>query len=273
METGLRDRVTLVTGALGGIGSEVARWLGREGARVALHYRTGPASAERLRQSLPGSAAFHAELTDEGDVASLFRDVEGSLGPVEILVANAGIWEERDTPIWEMSLAQWRQTLDTNLTSVFLCVRELCRGVKRHRLTDPAAVLVGSTAGIFGEAGHCDYAASKAGMTYGLLMSLKNEMARLSPRARINAVCPSWVLTPMAESFASDEKAVKRALQTVPLRKLARPADVAAAVVFLASSRLSGHLTGQSLVVAGGMEGRVLYEPSELRSNHAKSKE
>src|SRR5205807_8833989 len=104
--------------------------------------------------------------TQEADVQRLFSVAEAALGPVELLVANAGRWPPDDIPVSQMTLAQWNGTIASNLTSVFLCAREFFRGVGKHRLTDPAAVLVGSTAGIFGEAGHADYAAAKAGLTY-----------------------------------------------------------------------------------------------------------
>src|SRR5262249_22046445 len=127
-----------------------------------------------------------------------------------------------------------------------------------------SAVLVGSTAGIFGEAGHADYATAKAGLTFGLVRSVKNELARLAPRGRVNVVCPGWTLTPMTGEFVNDAAGIVRALQTMPLRKVARTSDVAMAVLYLASSRLAGHVTGQILTVAGGMEGRLLYQQDEI---------
>src|SRR5262245_13669096 len=163
-----------------------------------------------------------------------------------------------------MALKQWNDTLAANLTSVFLCMREFFRGIVKHGLSDPAAVLIGSTAAIFGEAGHADYAAAKAGLTYGLARSLKNEISRLTPRGRVNVVCPGCTLTPMTHQFSSNPDRVRRVLQTISLRKLGRPEDVAHAIVFLASSRLAGHITGQVLTVSGGMEGRVLYNADEV---------
>jgi 3-oxoacyl-[acyl-carrier protein] reductase len=151
-----------------------------------------------------------------------------------------------------------------NLTSVFLCMREFFRGIVRHQIADPAGVLVGSTAGVFGEAGHADYAAAKAGLIYGLARSLKNEIGRLAPRGRVNVVCPGWVLTPQKQRTAIDPATLQRVAQTIPLRKIGRPHDVAMAVVYLASSHLSGHVSGQILTVSGGMEGRVLYRAEEI---------
>lgn len=265
METNLNNRVVLVTGASGGIGGEVVRAFVREGARVVAHFGEKGEKAKELAQELgPTCIPLGADLTLEAEVERLFAEVETGLGPVEVLVANAGHWPVEEVPLGQMTLKQWNGTLAANLTSVFLCMREFFRGIARNGLTDPAAVLVGSTAAIFGEAGHVDYAVAKAGVTYGLTQTLKNEITRLAPLGRVNVVCPGWTYTPTIPRFAADPARVRRVLQTIPLRKMARPHDVAMAIVYLASSRLSGHVSGQILTVAGGMEGRVLFTPEEI---------
>jgi 3-oxoacyl-[acyl-carrier protein] reductase len=266
MQTDLTNRVVLVTGASGGIGGEVVRAFVREGARVVAHFGEHADRAAALAGELgPACVPLGADLTLEAEVERLFAEIETGLGPAEVLVANAGVWPPDDVPLHEMTLKQWQETLDADLTSVFLCLREFFRGIVKHRLTDPAAVLIGSTAAVFGEAGHADYAAAKAGLTYGLCRSLKNEIARLAPRGRVNVVCPGWTVTPMTQqALASDPASVRKVLRTVPLRKVGRPEDVANAVLYLASGRLSGHVSGQVLTVAGGMEGRVLYEEEEI---------
>ena len=118
--------------------------------------------------------------------------------------------------------------------------------------------LGGSTAGVFGEAGHADYAAAKSGILGGLLLSAKNEVARISGTARVNAVAPGWTASPMTRGLL-DDAIVERITRTMALRKVATADDVAAQVVVLASDVLSGHVTGQVVVVAGGMEGRVVH--------------
>jgi 3-oxoacyl-[acyl-carrier protein] reductase len=266
----LSNRVVLVTGASGGIGGEVVRAFVAEGARVVAHFSEHGDRAQALAHELGAACVpLGADLTLEAEAERLFAEVEVGLGPVEVLVANAGYWPAEDIPLERMTLKQWDNTLAVNLTSVFLCMREFFRGIARHRLQDPAAVLIGSTAGMFGEAGHADYAAAKAGLTYGLARSLKNEICRLAPRGRVNVVCPGWTVTPLTRGLSADPAAVRRVLQTVPLRKIGRAHDVARAVVYLASSHLAGHVSGQILTVSGGMEGRVLYSPEEVDPSRA----
>jgi 3-oxoacyl-[acyl-carrier protein] reductase len=121
------------------------------------------------------------------------------------------------------------------------------------------AHLVGSTAGLVGEAGHADYAAAKSAVLGGLLLSLKNEVVRRNSLARVNAVAPGWTESPMTRGHVSKEQ-VQRISRTMALRKVAQPEDVAAQVVALASPVISGHVTGQIVTVAGGMEGRVIHD-------------
>ena len=159
--------------------------------------------------------------------------------------------------MWELSLERWEATLRQNLTSVFLTSRAFLREVKRNG--HGSLVLVGSTAGIVGEAGHADYAAAKSAVLGGLLLSLKNEVTRIAPLARVNAVAPGWTESPMTRGHV-DADAVRLVSRTMALRKVAQPDDVAAQVVVLASDVLSGHVTGQVVTVAGGMEGRVVHD-------------
>jgi 3-oxoacyl-[acyl-carrier protein] reductase len=118
--------------------------------------------------------------------------------------------------------------------------------------------MIGSTAGVFGEAGHSDYAAAKGAILSGLLLSAKNEAARIGNGVRVNAVAPGWTVTPMIGEKGLDPANVARVTATMPLKKFGTPEDVAAQVVALASDRISGHVTGQVVVVAGGMEGRLV---------------
>jgi 3-oxoacyl-[acyl-carrier protein] reductase len=247
MDLGLAGKRVLVTGASGGIGGACARAFVAEGAEVIAHYHRGRERAE----ALGNVQVVGADLTKEDEVARMFTDA----GKVDACAAVAGVWPSEDVPVSEMSLERWRATLDENLTSVFLTAR----GFLGQLEGDGALVLIGSTAGIFGEAGHADYAAAKSGVLGGLLLSLKNEVIRRSPGVRVNAVAPGWTESPMTRGHVSDEQ-VARISRTMALRKVAQPEDVAAQVVALASPVISGHVTGQVVTVAGGMEGRVVHD-------------
>jgi 3-oxoacyl-[acyl-carrier protein] reductase len=245
METGLAGKRVLVTGASGGIGSACVRAFQAEEAWVAAHYHRGRERA----QVLGANVVAAADLTREDEVDRLFAEI----GHVDICAAVAGIWPSEDVPVWELPLERWEDTLRANLTASFLTARAF------YRQGGETLILVGSTAGIFGEAGHADYAAAKSAVLHGLLPSLKNEVARLSPTARVNAVAPGWTESPMTRGHV-DPESVRRVTRTMALRKIARPEDVARQVVVLASDELSGHVTGQVVTIAGGMEGRVLHE-------------
>jgi 3-oxoacyl-[acyl-carrier protein] reductase len=251
METGLAGKRVLVTGASGGIGSACARAFAAEGARPVIHYHRGRDRAEALAAELGDVQVVSADLTSEQEVDRLFSEA----GPLDVCAAVAGAWPSEDAPVWELSLERWQQTLAANLTATFLTAR----GFLRQLEGDGALVLVGSTAGLVGEAGHADYAAAKSAILGGLLLSLKNEVVRKSPGTRVNAVAPGWTESPMTRGHVSAEQ-VRRVSRTMALRKVAQPEDVARQVVVLASAEISGHVTGQVVTVAGGMEGRVVHD-------------
>jgi len=257
METGLAGKRVLVTGASGGIGAACARAFAAEGARVALHYNEGEERAETLAAELDGALTVQADLVREEDAERLFASCRESLGGLDVCAAVAGVWPEEDMPLWELPLERWDATVRANLTLTFLTARGFLREVERNGHS--SLVLVGSTAGIFGEAGHADYAAAKSAIVRGLLLSLKNEVIRVAPKGRVNAVCPGWTLSAMTRSTLEDPSVLERATRTMALRKAAEPEDVARQVVALASDDVSGHVTGQVVVVAGGMEGRLLH--------------
>jgi 3-oxoacyl-[acyl-carrier protein] reductase len=270
MNSQLHNRVVVITGASGGIGFGIARQFAAEGARLVLHYRSGHDRVRALQRELKNAETLlvKANLEDESEVASLFSQARKRFGRVDTLVANAGSWETRDVPMHEMSLRQWRKTMDGVLTTAFLSVRGFLRLVAKQKRGN--VVLIASTAGIFGEAGHADYASGKAAIAYGLTRSLKNEMSRLAPHTRdycggrINCVCPGWTVVPRLAAKLGDARAIRKVTATMALPQLARPDDIAHAVVFLSSDSLARHLTGQTIVIAGGMEGRLLWQPDEI---------
>jgi 3-oxoacyl-[acyl-carrier protein] reductase len=256
IETGLHGKGVLVTGASGGIGSACARAFATEGARVVVHYHRGEERARALSGELGGTPIARADLAVEAEVERLFDEARATLGSIEVCVAVHGVWPREDVPVWELPLERWEETLRQNLTATFLVARGFLREVERNG--HGSLVLVGSTAGIFGEAGHADYAAAKSAILGGLLLSLKNEIVRVAPLGRVNAVAPGWTESPMTRGFV-DEDRVRTVTRTMALRKVAQPEDVAAQIVALASDEISGHVSGQVVVVAGGMEGRTVH--------------
>ena len=264
MRSGLDGQVVLITGASGGIGSETARAFAEEGARLVLHYNSNREGAEALSRELDSETLIvQADVSDESAVEAMYANALGAFSRLDALVVNAGIWIADEAPVHAMTLEQWRRTMDADLTGAFLSCRGFLRHVADVPRDDASIVLVASTAALFGEENHTDYAAAKAAIAYGMTRSLKNEIVRIAPRGRVNCVCPGWVDTPMAAASMEDPTAIPRVTATMALRKIAQPEDVARAIVFLTSPLLAGHLSGTIMPIAGGMEGRWLHQTKD----------
>lgn len=262
MDLGLADRHIFITGASGGIGLELAKLFLEEGARITCHYNSNSDPLTELREKYPNRLhQVQANVKTENQVVNAVQNAQDTFGPINAIIINHGVWITEEVAVADMSLEQWQHTLDIDLTGSFLFAREFLKQLKpqAEQMDNISITFIGSTAGKFGEANHADYSASKAALMYGMTLSLKNEIIRIHPRGRVNSVAPGWVLTPMAEEALKDKTILNNALQTMAMNKVATPTDIATAVLFLTSERMSGHISGQVLDVNGGMEGRVLH--------------
>ncbi|QES51819.1 3-oxoacyl-[acyl-carrier-protein] reductase [Streptomyces venezuelae] len=234
------SRSVLVTGGNRGIGLAVARAFAEAGDRVAVTYRTGEPPAE-LKEL--GCLAVTCDVTDADAVERAFGEVEEAHGPVEVLVANAGI--TRDRLLMRMSEEDFTDVLDTNLTGVFRVVRQAAGEMlmaRRGRI-----VLVSSVVGLLGSAGQANYAASKAGLV-GFARSVARELGARG--ITCNVVAPGFVETDMTRALSEEQRAAM--LDRVPLARGAHADEIAAAVQYLASEG-AAYVTGAVLPVDGGL--------------------
>ncbi len=243
----LRGKRALVTGASRGVGEATAVLLARAGADVAITYQTRADAAgrvvERLREHGVRAWSAGGDLGDARVVDRIFERVAAEFDGLDIFVGNAGIWPPDDVPIAEMSEAQWRRTLAANLDSVFLTTRAAARVMA----DSGRIVLISSTAGQRGEAGHADYAATKG----AIIAMVKGIAVELAARdITVNCVAPGWIDTEMAaKPYADGGRA--RIEENIPLRRVASADDVAGPVIFLCST-LARHITGEIVNVNGG---------------------
>ncbi|MHC4820972.1 MAG: SDR family NAD(P)-dependent oxidoreductase [Planctomycetota bacterium] len=263
MNLQLDDLTVLVTGASGGIGRAIAEGFAAEGAFVVLHAGT---RGDELRTWAEEQDWADRSLVVEADVRepealqAAVDHVVDERGRIDACVPCAGIWPAEAQRLDEMDGDRLRDVLDVNLQGTLWACRAFLMALARTGPRDDGRgaciVLIGSTAGRFGEAGHVAYAASKAALR-GVLLTLKNEIVDLDPGGRVNLVEPGWTVTDMTRGLLDEPGALDRVTRTAPLRRTAEPLDVANAVAWLASPA-ARHITGETLTVAGGMEGRVL---------------
>lgn len=253
----LKGQKALVTGASGGIGRAIALALGAAGAAVAVNYKSDGAGAESTVREIVaahGEAfAVRADVVDEGDVDAMFAAIHQRFGTLDILVANAGI--QRDAPVAEMTLADWRTVLDVNLTGQFLCARAAIRAfrargdVARISRALGKIVCISSVHEVIPWAYRVNYAASKGGVMM-MMRSLAQEVA--AEKIRVNAIAPGAIRTGLNRAAWATPAARDALLELIPYGRIGEPEDVARAAVWLASDE-SDYVTGTTLFVDGGM--------------------
>jgi 3-oxoacyl-[acyl-carrier protein] reductase len=240
-------RVALVTGGSRGIGRAVALRLAASGHRVAVNYVANAAAAADTVAAIEAgggtAVAVCGDVGDESAVAELMETVGVELGPIEILVNNAGI--TRDDLLMRMTAEAWDAVIRTNLKSVYLCSKAALRGMLRAKWG--RIVNVASVAGVYGNAGQANYSAAKAGVI-GFTRSLAKEIG--SRGITVNAVAPGFIATDMTAALG--EGAAEAATKQITMGRLGRPEEVASAVGYLASQDAS-YITGQTIVVDGGL--------------------
>ena len=230
-----QSRTVLVTGGNRGIGFAIAEEFVVQGYKVAVTARSG--------QGPTGSLTVRADVTDGASLDAALLEVEQQLGPIEVLVANAGI--TRDTLLMRMSEEQWDEVIRVNLKSVFNLSKAVIKPMLKAR--SGSIINMSSVVGVQGNAGQANYAASKAGIL-GFTKSMAAELG--SRNIRCNAIAPGFIETEM--TAALDEKVVQQWRDTIPLKRGGTTNDVAQATLFLASD-MSAYITGQTLHVCGGM--------------------
>lgn len=241
----LTGRVALVTGSTRGIGRGIAAALHDAGASVAIVGRSEATATEVAAAIGPRARGFACDVTDPTAIRAAITACEGALGPIDILVNNAGV--TRDNLLIRLSEAEWDEVLAANLRGAFVATQAVLKGMMKRRAG--RIINITSIVGVTGNKGQANYAASKAGLI-GFTKSVAKEYAARGILA--NCVAPGFIDTDM--TAALPEAARTALLESIPLGRLGTPADIAGAVLFLASD-LGGYITGQVLVVDGGMIG------------------
>jgi 3-oxoacyl-[acyl-carrier protein] reductase len=243
MKIDLVGKNAIVTGSTRGIGRAIAESLAGAGARVAVVGRDQARAAESAAAIGNGARGFAADVSDPASVIALVEAVEKEFGQVDILVNNAGL--TRDNILFRLKDDDWDAVLDANLRGAFIAIRTVARGMIKRRWG--RIINIASVVGITGNKGQANYAASKAGLI-GLTKSVAKELG--SRNVLVNAVAPGFIETDMTAAMTPEARAGLAG--QIPLERLGTPQDVAGVVTFLASDQ-AAYVTGQVIVVDGGM--------------------
>jgi 3-oxoacyl-[acyl-carrier protein] reductase len=245
----VQDKVAVITGGSRGIGAACVRMFAEAGAKIAFNYQKAKEAAAKLAVECGSDRclAVQAELDGTVGEQKLIEAAARRFGSVDILVVNHGIWPPHEAPIDSMTEEQWHNTIAINLDSVYQLVKHAVAAMKRQG-KGGHIVLVSSTAGQRGEAFHADYAASKG----AVISMVKGLAAELAPDGiYVNAVAPGWVDTDMSGAALKNEPKMAEVLSLIPLRRIAKPEEIAAPILFLCTSH-AGFVTGEIFNVNGG---------------------
>jgi glucose 1-dehydrogenase len=253
----LKGQKALVTGANSGIGKAVAIALGQAGADVVVNWVRDQPAADEVVKTITSygvrAMAIQADVSNEDQVVAMFKQMMDAFGTIDILVNNAGL--QKDSPIDQMTLAQWNLVIGVNLTGQFLCAREAIKEFKRRGVVPATSVSAGkilcmsSVHEVIPWAGHANYAASKGGVML-LMKTIAQEVAPL--RIRVNSICPGAIRTPINTSAWATPEAYQSLMTLVPYKRIGEPEDIGRVAVFLASDQ-ADYITGASIFVDGGM--------------------
>jgi 3-oxoacyl-[acyl-carrier protein] reductase len=243
MKIDLTGKTALVTGSTRGIGRAIAETLAGAGARVAVVGRDQAKAKEAAAAVGGGAHGFAADVREPDSIVALVEGVEKEFGQIDILVNNAGL--TRDNILFRLKDDDWNAVLDANLRGAFVAIRATARGMIKRRWG--RIINIASVVGITGNKGQANYAASKAGLI-GLTKSVAKELG--SRNVLVNAVAPGFIETDMTAAMTPEARTALSA--QIPLERLGSPRDVAGVVAFLASDH-AAYITGQTLVVDGGM--------------------
>jgi 3-oxoacyl-[acyl-carrier protein] reductase len=250
MQITLKDEAAVVTGGSRGIGAATVRVFVEAGAKVVFSYhranRTAQEVIERCRGLEGQAVAVRADVSSLADAKRLVETAVSRFGKLDILVANAGIWNYNPLPIEEVTEKQWDEMMAVNLKGVYSLVHYAVPQMIRQQ--GGRIIVVSSTAGQRGEAFHTPYGASKGGLI-SFVKGLSTELAR--HRILVNCVAPGWVETDMCAPVLNDRREYKEAISAIPLRRFARPEEIALPILFLASP-MATFITGEILNVNGG---------------------
>jgi len=243
----LKNKNVLITGGSRGIGKACVKMFLDAGANVAFTFRSAQQEADRILTEYYGTNLlkhYQVDLSDKDQINRAVGSILNDFKTIDVLVNNAGIWKE--AAIDKMTLDEWNEMMNVNLTSIYLLSHLIVPVMKKNNFG--RIINIASTAGQRGEADHSHYAASK-GAVISLTKSLASELGKNN--ITVNCVAPGWVITDMTTDSLVDDNIQKKVVQDIPLKKIALPEEIAGPVLFLASD-LASHITGEILNVNGG---------------------